>query len=45
MDYYLKLMYLLEKYELKHKKIDIDFEFEFELELADHELILFQIYK
>ena len=38
-------MSLLEKYELKHKKMELIFDFEFELEMADHELILFQIYK
>ncbi len=38
-------MYLLEKYELKHSKIDLNNQFEFDLNLNDHELILFQIFK
>lgn len=40
-------MYLIEKYELKYKKLELKNikKFEFDLDLSNHELILIQIYK
>ena len=40
-------MYLIEKYELKYKKLELTNikKFEFDLDLSNHELILIQIYK